>query len=332
MKTTLNFCLSTISTWWQSGNFPNDKLKAHTASIYKKGDPKKQENYRPISLSNSCYKIYVSLLQTRIATTIDRFLMKTQYGFRKSRSTVIPLACIRRLCERAEASIDEMRLVFLDWAKAFDKILHDQLFWALDILAFPAEYIAAISSLYKDPVFSVEIQHNTSSWHQQHCGIRQGCPLSPYLVVCVMHVLSEEVYAETNLINHRLDGLDFNELAFADDTALITPSVRAMSKLLKSIEQKAARFDFFLSRTKCVCLSFNSNAQPKFADGTAVPTEGKTKYLGGVIHKRHNINGEIQFKIGSCFAIRIRSNFFWRTANCLQNSNLMLMTRSYVPN
>ena len=53
-----------------------------------------------------------------------------------------------------------------------------------------------------------------------------------------MHVLFEEVYADTNLVKHRLDGLDFNELAYADDTALITPSVRAMTKLFKSIEKR----------------------------------------------------------------------------------------------
>ena len=39
-----------INVWWNEGNFPEDKLKANIASIYKKGNPKMQENYRPISL------------------------------------------------------------------------------------------------------------------------------------------------------------------------------------------------------------------------------------------------------------------------------------------
>ena len=73
--------LSTINIWWATGDFPNNKLKAHTASIYKKGDPKNQENYRPISLLNSCYKIYASLLQTRIANTIGRYLWKLSMAF-----------------------------------------------------------------------------------------------------------------------------------------------------------------------------------------------------------------------------------------------------------
>ena len=222
----LDYVLKLLNKWWTSGTLPAEKLKAHTASIYKKGDPKDQGNYRPISLLDSPYKVYASLLQTRIADTIDRALMKTQYGFRKSRSTVIPLACIRRICERAEASNDELHLVFLDWAKAFDKVLHEELFWALDNLAFPPQYINAVRALYSDPQFVVKIQGTCSNWHTQHRGIRQGCPLSPYLFICVMHVLFEEIHDDANMTNSQLDGLDFSELAYADDTALITKNIR----------------------------------------------------------------------------------------------------------
>ena len=135
-----------------------------------------------------------------------------------------------------------------------------------------------------------------------------------------------------NLVNHRLDGLDFNELAYADDTALITPSVRAMTKLLKSIEEEAARFGLFFNKSECVCPPFNSSAQPKFADGSLVPTDEKTKYLGGIFHKRHNINDEIQFKIGSCFAVLNRLNFFWKRVAVHPNSNSTLMMLSFVQN
>jgi hypothetical protein len=42
----------------------------------------------------------------------------------------------------------------------------------------------------------------------------------------------------------------------------------------------------------------------------------KTRYLGGIIHKKHDVSGEVQSKIGSCFAILNRLNFFWKKANC----------------
>lgn len=48
----LNIC----NYWWENGTFPNEKLKAYVASIYKKGNPKNPANYRPISLLNTIYK------------------------------------------------------------------------------------------------------------------------------------------------------------------------------------------------------------------------------------------------------------------------------------
>ena len=59
-----------------------------------------------------------------------------------------------------------------------------------------------------------------------------------------------------------------------------------MNKLLKSIEEKATRFGLFFNKTKCVSLPFNTNVQPKFANGDTVPTEEKTRYLGGIIQKK----------------------------------------------
>ena len=83
--------LNLINHWWNRSVFPEDKLTAYIASIYKKGDPKKQENYRPISLLCSVYKIYAALLQRRLASALDDDISKTQFGFRQGKSTSILL-------------------------------------------------------------------------------------------------------------------------------------------------------------------------------------------------------------------------------------------------
>ena len=111
-----------LNEFWSQGFFPEDKLNAYIASICKKGDPKKQENYRPISLLNTIYKIYAALLKRRLAGGIDNDLQETQYGSRRNRSTSIPLACLKRILERAEARQEPCYLVFLDWEKGFDRI------------------------------------------------------------------------------------------------------------------------------------------------------------------------------------------------------------------
>ena len=61
-----------IAEWWNTGDIPNEILNARVASLYKKGDPDVQVNYRPISLLNSFYKLVAACLQRRLADAVDQ--------------------------------------------------------------------------------------------------------------------------------------------------------------------------------------------------------------------------------------------------------------------
>ena len=49
--------------WWEQEDIDKEELKARVVLIYKKGDTNKFENYRPISLLNTLYKIFAATLQ-----------------------------------------------------------------------------------------------------------------------------------------------------------------------------------------------------------------------------------------------------------------------------
>ena len=72
--------------------------------IFKEGDSSKFENYRPISLLNTTYKIMAAMIKSRIEEVIDPFLQDTQFGFRKTKSTVHAIQAVRRLAEMGEAA------------------------------------------------------------------------------------------------------------------------------------------------------------------------------------------------------------------------------------
>ncbi len=76
----LDSILELINAWWNTDNIPEEKLQAYVASIYKKGDTLKPDNYRPISLLNSIYKIYAGMIQTRLAKAMDSDIAQTQFG------------------------------------------------------------------------------------------------------------------------------------------------------------------------------------------------------------------------------------------------------------
>ena len=66
---------------------------------------------------NTIYNIYAATIQARLAGKIDQYTNKTQYGFRKSRSTSHALYLARRIQDIAEESGGNIIMVLLDWEK-----------------------------------------------------------------------------------------------------------------------------------------------------------------------------------------------------------------------
>lgn len=312
LDTILDFC----NICWLEGDFPEEKMKAFVASIYKKGDPQNPANYRPISLLSSMYKIYAGLIQTRLMVALDHDVADTQYGFRKGRSTSNAIACIRRLFDRAEATKDPLCVTFLDWEKAFDRVKPEKLLEALERMSIPPTFMKAIASLYKNPTFAVNAENKQSEWKQQRAGIRQGCPLSPYLFVIVMTVIMRDVSEEENFNRGLLDGLSFTELLYADDTVLLTTNVSTMNRLLAKVEKCANYHGLNFNKNKCVSVNFHTTARTKYADGSRVPTAEQATYLGATLSKSANTRKEVNAKISQCFVILNKLQYFWKNPNC----------------
>ena len=74
--------------WWEQEWVPDEAMEARVAMIFKKGGSTKFENYRPISLLNSLYKIFAAILVKRTQEGVDETLQETQFGFRKNKKNI----------------------------------------------------------------------------------------------------------------------------------------------------------------------------------------------------------------------------------------------------
>ena len=83
--------------------------------------------------------------------------------------------------------------LFLDWSQAFDSIGHQHLAAALRRYGIPPILIHAIMALYHNAKFFVSEFFSDSPHHILHRGIRQGCPLSPFLVIIVLSALTSDL-------------------------------------------------------------------------------------------------------------------------------------------
>ena len=95
------------------------------------------------------------IIKNIIEEGLDNELQKTQFGFRKGKSTANAIFTIRRIMDKAERSGSKLGVVLLDWEKAFDKITHSSLMKALERYRVPKKLINLIKDLYKNPTFKV---------------------------------------------------------------------------------------------------------------------------------------------------------------------------------
>ena len=65
--------------------------------------------------------------------------------------------------------------------------------WRLNL---PDKTLNVIRSFYKNPQFRIKDNEGKSTYRRQNTGIRQGCPLSPYLFVLLMTVLIHDVHED----------------------------------------------------------------------------------------------------------------------------------------
>ena len=131
--------------------------------------------------------------------------------------------------------------------------------------------IQNIRAIYKDTHFFVNDANGKSENQPQERGIRQGCPLSPYLFIAVTSTMFREVHAKLpRLPYHRADNATFDELLYADDTILISKCTRMLNRFLSEVESAALSYGLKLNKTKCKCINMGPPGDVKFADGTRV--------------------------------------------------------------
>ena len=109
--------------------YPDIWKIANVTPVFKKGDKQLIKNYRPISLLPICGKILEKIIFNQLYKYFNEnnLITKNQSGFRPADSTTNQLLFLLDEIHQAFDSTEsfEVRAVFLDISKAFDKVWHD---------------------------------------------------------------------------------------------------------------------------------------------------------------------------------------------------------------
>ena len=133
----LNECKNNISypvflIWkesFESEVIPEDMKIQSITPIFKKGDKSDLGNYRTISLTSHLIKIFERVIRKKLVCHLESnsILSNKQHGFSKGRS------CLTHLLKHIDDIIQSLLngndhdVIYLDFAKAFDKVDHELL-------------------------------------------------------------------------------------------------------------------------------------------------------------------------------------------------------------
>ena len=133
-------------------------------------------------------------------------------GFRQGKRE--GLLNLRLICERHLEVHKDVYIGFLDYEKAFDRDRHEP----LSEIGVDGKDIKIIRNLYWDQTASVRIMKELSEEIRIQRGVRQGCVASPTL----FNFYTEKIFRHIISMNGvNLGGTNYNNLRYADDTALL---------------------------------------------------------------------------------------------------------------
>ena len=115
---------------------------------------------------------------------------------------------------------------------------------ALRRLGIHDAFVEVLKDCYAKASFFVEDEYGTSTAKMQSAGIRQGCPISPYLFVLLMSVVDRDVALNLDTAYQRRNPnkLPVQRIYYADDTVLISTNTVAANRLLAEVEGFSTQF------------------------------------------------------------------------------------------
>ncbi|EYC37759.1 hypothetical protein Y032_0767g2181 [Ancylostoma ceylanicum] len=132
--------------WHQS---TTDWQQSITIPIWKgKGNSADCTNYRPIRLLSHTMKIFELIIVRRIREVVQ--LSPNQHGFVLGSGTTDAIHAAHILIEKHREKEKPLHLAFLDLEKAFDRVPHGVIWYALRLHVIPEELLKWVQMLYVD--------------------------------------------------------------------------------------------------------------------------------------------------------------------------------------
>lgn len=196
------------------------------ALVPKVNEPLQIEEFRPISLIGSQYKIIAKILANRILKVISTVVSEVQTAYIKGRQIIDGPLLVNEIIAWATKKNEKFMMFKVDFEKAFDSLNWIFLDSVMTQMGFGIKWRNWIKGCLKSAYGSVLVNGSPTQEFQIKKGLRQGDPLSPFLFILAMEALHVTLMEakQKNIFKGIQVGnnlIEISHLQFADDAFIV---------------------------------------------------------------------------------------------------------------
>jgi hypothetical protein len=229
----------------------------------KNKDPRFLKNWRPISLLNTDYKIITKLLANRIKKVLPTVINPDQVAYLKQRFIGQNIRTIFDILGYTKLMDKKGIIAFLDFEKAFDTIKWSVIYDALTLFNIGPSFISWVHTIYNESSACVTNNGFSSPFFTLERGVRQGCPLSPYLFIMVVELLANKVRKSDSIKGIIIGNTEIKLVQMADDTTMFVEDPKSLENALEILAMFEQYAGLRLNKTKTEAMWLGKNRNNK---------------------------------------------------------------------
>ncbi|WOL01242.1 hypothetical protein Cni_G09958 [Canna indica] len=232
--------IAAILEFFRTGKILNEVNITSITLIPKKENTNSFSDYHPLSICKMIYIFISKLIANRLKVVLPDLISSTQHAFIRGRLIHENIALCHSLMHNYHLISGQKRMsIKVDLHKAYDSVRWDFLLQLLCLHGFPTMMISWIRACVSYPSFTININGSSVGFFRSSRGLRQGCPMAPFLFLIVMQHLSsrlDDLVRQGMITPHPSCANPLiTHLAFADDLIIFAEASESNARGIKDV-------------------------------------------------------------------------------------------------